>query len=169
MSIQKPQPKTQSYYYWEELKDFIQDKYDVNLYDYAAKSYGVKNSIHFNVEHRHKWEIDNFPQIVNWEKEPLKNYRFNKEGFDFSNSPDGRKFWDDVNNKYYEASDGKVKEIPYYNFWHELIEVFDITNGRDEFISFSELKTMVADWAKPICDLFITEFGEEYLTVKFNW
>ena len=63
-------------------------------------------------------------------------------------------------------------EIPYQDFWHELIEYnSEIGNNQIADIDFTDMKKQYKDekWVRKICDMFIKEFGNKVLHIQTNW
>lgn len=167
--MKKPKAFTKKIISYHEMVNYIQTKYKCDLDDYAAHKNGVKDTLHFNVDHQEKWELDHYPKLAEFRKNPVKNYGMNKEGMDFYETPEGMRWFDEIRNAYQNASDGKCKELPFWCFWHFMIDIFDISNGSTRQINWVELIELCdEDWQKEICRIFAKEFGEE-MEVDFSW
>lgn len=68
------------------------------------------------------------------------------------------------------AKTGYREDVEYQDFWHFLVDYLTFSNGDIVNFSWEELKEGTDhDWQKEICDLFIAEFGTDYIDVMFSW
>lgn len=105
--LEKPQPKTQVAYDWHECAEFINEKYGINIRDYAGK---------------------------------------------YSNPGD--------------------KSMPYLDFWHWIVDHYDVHNGSyfhfdREDLKLEQEESCIAPWQGDIYQKFIDEFGDENGYIKF--
>jgi hypothetical protein len=159
---------------YHSMQEFIEEKYKCNLGDFSAHKHGLLKEKYgtsgYNVKHQFEWEATHYPRLAEFRKNPVPNYGMNQEGMDFYNTPEGYRWFDSIREAYNAAEDGKCKELPYENFWHFLLDKFDISNGVTCQINWVDLKDRCNnDWQREICDLFIKEFGEEDMDVEFSW
>lgn len=170
MFMKKPKAKARTIMDWFAMEEFIQDKYKCDLDDYAAHKHGVKSIYPYNIAHEFKWKHEHYPRLVEFEKDPLPNYGLNKEGMDFSKTREGSLWFDGMRVAYNEAPDGQCKEIPFWCFWHFVLDITNLSNGTITNLNFADMKEeALEDWQKEICDLFVAEFGDEDMEVEFSW
>lgn len=98
--------------------------------------------------------LGNIPQMQKWKKP----------------HPQGCQLWSKAMRLYESDPEGKCRENPYQDFWSFLCDSLEIHNGKVENVSFFEIKEYTEEsWVKEVCDLFIKEFGEDYIDIKFSW
>ena len=149
----------------------IEAKHGINIHDYAIKnSPNIKDSTSFNVDHLIEWERKYYPQIVEWEKNPVKNYRFNQAGINFCNSKQGNLFFNEVSKAYKAAPDGKALEIPRWDWWNLFTDVYEFSNDSIVTVSFKELLDACTEsWQREITQLFIDTFGSKKMRLEVSW
>ena len=91
-----------------------------------------------------------------------RNYLEKKYGYDER----------DYANKYVYDSNGMATkrnhDVPYQDFWHWVVDRFDVTNGG--MITFSKYTTPEEDWQKEIYQRYMDEFAENgELIMKTSW
>lgn len=172
--MKKPTAKIVKIMDWHSMEKFIEKKYNCILRDFAAHKYGLHKekygTIGYNVKHQVKWEETHYPKLVELRKNPVPGYGLNQEGMDYYKTAEGHKWFTSIREAYEVAEDGKCKELPHEDFWHFLLNQFDIVNEITYKINWAELKDVCSDnWQKEICDLLIKEFGENDMIIEFSW
>jgi len=157
-------------YNLQEMQYFIEIKYNIRLRDYASTKFNIdSSSTHYNTNHRRNWENNHFPIIASFRLNPIPSSGFNEEGiaFYYTNKP----FFENVHKQYRNAPDGECKEIPYWDFWHFLCDYLNpFSNDCVKLINWTDVKELAkTDWQHEICDLFITEFGDQHYYVEISW
>lgn len=65
---------------------------------------------------------------------------------------------------------GIVNDVEYQDFWSFMLDYIDVSNGVIRKLSWEDLKDCAEyDWQREICDLFIAEFGSDYINILFHW
>lgn len=165
--------KGQNYQY-AHFVDLIETKYDLNLRDYGASKHKVRSSSGWNVDHEMKWEDKHFPIPDEYLKPPFpKGYRVNQAGIDWFRTREGKEFEEKRNKAYRAAPDGKCKEIPYWDFWHFMLDKYfhgDISNDCIRHVNWQEVREEAREeWQQEIADLFVKEFGDKDYRVEISW
>lgn len=175
-NLKKVKLKIKIYDYFE-MEKHIEKKYKVKLRDYGLTLYKrehpeekILDIFKFNTKHRTKWEHLHYPRLLEMEKNPLPNSRFNEETLRFYETDEGRLYFKKIREHYEEDPEGKAKEIPYLDWWHFVLDNVDINNESVKTMSFRDFKEFAkADWQREIAQLFIDEFGEDNLYLYFSW
>lgn len=164
--MKKPEPQMRTTYEYNEMADYINEKYNINIRDYASKEVG--NRIAFNLDQVAEWGVKHYPQYY---ANPVEGYRLNQAGLDFCKTKEGIAFFNKINSEAEEArKNGIIKFIPYQDFWHCLCDYWDVSNGCTRKACWSNMKEYFKeDWQKEICDLFITEFGDDGYDIHISW
>lgn len=163
--LRKSNPK----YNLIKMITFIQTKYNIDIRDYATKKFNiVGSSTHYNCEHENKWKLNHYPILETFRDTP--EAAFNETGNKFYNSKEGKEFFNKMQIEYDNAPDGKCKEIPYWDWWHKFIDVYDFRNDCKITINFKHLLDRCGtNWQKEITQLFIDEYGTKDIEVEISW
>lgn len=93
------------------------------------------------------------------EKPKLKN----KSSYDWNKAVEyiEKKYNIDIRDYAGKFKNGKMRDVKYLDFWHFMIDMFDIHNGcfitlSDDYIIDNE---KIEPWQKEINDIFLDEFG----------
>ena len=149
---------------------YIEHKYDIETRDYAAKKHGVKGSISFNCDHQEKWKENFAPIPKEYITDPLPQCRFNQKGKDWYDTLEGRDFFRNRDDAYRIAPDGKSKEIPYWDWWHMFVDIYEFHNDCWIVINWKDVYDCCKyDWQREITQLFIDEFGKKDIKVQISW
>ena len=132
----KPKPRVLEVFDWNECTAFIEDKYGINTRDYR----------------RSHNQFDEWCDVKGYGQK-------DSQGEDRGSS----QLW--YAEFQCEIESGKVKERPYQDFWHWIIDVTNVQNGGTIELC-EELGAGEAEpWQKKILRLYLTEFGSgPYLT-----
>jgi hypothetical protein len=150
--------------------NFIKHKYDINIYDYAAKKHNQLTSTSFNCEHSEAWKEKFAPIPKKYLTDPLPNCRFNQKGRDWYDTPAGREFFRKRDAAYRAAPDGEALEIPYQNWHHLICDVYQFGNGCWIMVNWGNVyECCQHDWQRDITQLFINEFGKRDIKMEFSW
>lgn len=165
--------KTKKDYQYHHMIDYIEAKYNIDTGCYANSKFKVKCMFSWNTKHQFKWENKNFPLMEEFRKNPAPGWGVSEEGRKFLDSKEGRDFSDKMRKAYEDAPDGKCKEIPYWNFWHFMIEEYwhgDISNDCIKYINWKDVRDVAKEeWQKELTDLFVKEFGDKTYKVEISW
>lgn len=169
-------------YKYAHMIDYIEAKYQLDTRTYSEHKFKVKNMFSWNVKHLFEWENKNFPCMAEFRKNPVKGYGMNQAGLDFLDSKEGRDFVDQMHIVYREAPDGKCKEIPYWDFWHFMLEEYfhddptdfvlnlAVTNDCIRYVNWKEVREVAKEeWQQELADLFVKEFGDKTYKVEISW
>lgn len=169
VKIRKPKARVVRIWNYHDMEHYLEAKYKRNFGDYATHRHSVVSTSSHNVHHRMQWEETRYPRIAEFRKNPLPNSGINQEGLDFYKTPKGIRFEQDVRKAYSEAPDGEAKEIPFWCFWHFIVDSFEISNGVTRQVNWLSLADCGEEWQKEICMLFVKEFGDKDMEVEFSW
>jgi len=141
--MKKPEKHTVEFYDYSEIRDYVENKYSIKTRDYARK-----------------WEY-----VSEWHK---------KKGHVGKLDPEGKKIRDSHIwfKEYQEDPEGEAKEPPYLDFWHWIIEVYEIS--RDGTIEFAPGELLdengedLPNFVKHILTLFRDEFGDSFM-IQTDW
>jgi hypothetical protein len=151
-------------------QNFIEHKYDINIYDYAAKKRGYLTSSSFNYDHEEKWTEKFSPIPTEYLTDPLPNHRFNQKGMDWYNTQAGCDFFNKRGAAYNAAADGKALEIPYQNWHHLMCDVYEFHNDCWIMVNWQYVyESCDHEWQREITQLFINEFGKRAIKMEFSW
>lgn len=159
-------------YNFHMMQHYIEAKYKIkDLRDYAITKFKLKKCRYkLNIEHEQNWENKYFPIPEKYTKDPVKCFRFNLDGLNWSKSDEGSKFLQDKYEAYHIHPEGKCKEYPYLDFWHFIVDNIEIQNDCTRIFNWKDLKeSATEDWQKEICQYFINEFGSKDMRVEISW
>ena len=153
--IKEPKATTKKIFNYLEMVDYINEKFNVNIDDFAGL-YNLpdnKKAPDWFLEWTKKNHgVKDMDELCIMQKND--NQRYVKLHTEY--------------NKNHEQN-----EPPYQNFWHFVLDnVFggEIPNGSIEDVNFDDFKVHATeDWQRKILDMFIQEFGQDTITVEFSW
>lgn len=103
-------------------------------------------------------------------KKPIKKHR-NEPTYDFNECTEYIEKKYNIKHRDYAGkfSDGKVKDVPYQDYWHFVLDKYDdIRNDYYFDMEISYMREDAEDWQNKITDLFEKEFADENGIIQFH-
>lgn len=155
--------------------DYIEHKHKIKTRDYGLTQRGIDsstraNSVSLNVDHAERWKNAFCPIPAEFMKDPLPNHRFNQAGMDWYKTPAGRATHTARDQAYKKAPDGEKMEIPYLDWWHMFVDVYEFSNDSWITINWQDVyDSCKEDWQREITKLFVDEFGKRDIRIRISW
>jgi hypothetical protein len=147
--MKKPELRTREFYDYLEIRDYIQEKYNIDERDYKRKFIAEEERIK-------RWKEYLILEFGKTYEELLKELGHIND------------LWATT----YNCKEPEIN-IPYCDYWHFLLsKIFydDIENGCYRIINWSEvLEVCKEDWQREITNLYIKEFGKEDMEIYIWW
>ena len=138
--MEKPVRKTKEYFNYQECSSYLQKKYGYNERDYLGK----------------------YKYIDKCKKETDK--KFGKNGW-WNATPSSM---NDKQKEAYNYYQELLKNEPEYcDFWHWVVDNYEVRNGCEITFCKEALDEIEEDWVETIYGYYITEFADENDEVNF--